>query len=123
MSIANPQAAITYEEQLVPSANRLKITKNNQRVDSDLNVTDSFLKLDMPPPISNKPFTKPPTEKVLLAFIKTLGYDEDPKEKITTIPDFVTTRLHQPWRDILSVLNRCQLVKTQAGIELDFRYF
>ncbi|GJY16960.1 hypothetical protein Tco_0387382 [Tanacetum coccineum] len=60
-----------------------------------------------PPPITNKPFTKPPTEQQLLAFIKRLGYDEDPKEIMTTIPTFVATRLHQPWRAILSVLNRC----------------
>ncbi|GJY86070.1 hypothetical protein Tco_0500096 [Tanacetum coccineum] len=45
MSRANPKAAIASEEQLVPSANRLKITKNNQRVASDSNITDSFLKL------------------------------------------------------------------------------
>nr|GEU56126.1 hypothetical protein [Tanacetum cinerariifolium] len=77
MSRANPQATIASEEQL------------------------------MPPPISNKPYTKPPTENELLAFIKTLGYDEDPKEKLTSIPHFVATILHQPWRAILGVLNKC----------------
>ncbi|GJU23981.1 hypothetical protein Tco_1162602 [Tanacetum coccineum] len=56
----------------------------------------------MPPPISNKPYTKPPIRNELLAFIKTLGYDEDPIEKLTSILYFVATRLHQPWRAILS---------------------
>ncbi|GJW82604.1 hypothetical protein Tco_0146579 [Tanacetum coccineum] len=61
----------------------------------------------MPPPVTNKPFTKPPTEQQLLAFIKRLGYDEDLKEMMTSITNFVATRLHQPWRAIMSVLNRC----------------
>ncbi|GJU93394.1 hypothetical protein Tco_1318150 [Tanacetum coccineum] len=140
MSRANPQAAIASEEQLVPSSNVIKITKNNQCVASDSNITYSFLKIVvkilkhhklyklisltatvlMPPPISNKPYTKPPIEKVLLASIKTLGYDEDPKEELTTIPHFVVIRLHQPWRAILSVPTDVLLVKIQAGIEPDF---
>ncbi|GJY59393.1 hypothetical protein Tco_0459285, partial [Tanacetum coccineum] len=61
----------------------------------------------MPSPITNKPFTKPPTEKQLLAFINRLGYDEDLKEPMKSILTFVATRLHQPWRAILSVLNMC----------------
>ncbi|GJZ74773.1 hypothetical protein Tco_0639238, partial [Tanacetum coccineum] len=61
----------------------------------------------MPPNVTNKPFTKPPTENELLAFIKTLGYDEDPKQKMTVVSHFIATRLYQPWRAILSVLNRC----------------
>ncbi|GJU11499.1 hypothetical protein Tco_1133895 [Tanacetum coccineum] len=45
MSKANPQAAIVSEEQLVLSANRLMTKKNNQRVASDSNLTDTLLKL------------------------------------------------------------------------------
>ncbi|GJR16726.1 hypothetical protein Tco_0965253 [Tanacetum coccineum] len=102
MSRENPQAAIVSEEQVVLSDNRLKITKNNQRIASDSNIIDSFLRLDvlilkhyklykpisltatvsMPPQVTNKPFTKPPTEKELFAFIKILGYEEDPKQRI-----------------------------------------
>nr|GEZ21727.1 hypothetical protein [Tanacetum cinerariifolium] len=87
MSRANPQAAIVSEEQLVPSENRPISKKNNQR---------------MPPSVANKPYTKPPIEKQILAFIKTLGYDEDPKEKMTSVSTFVATRHRQPWRAILS---------------------
>ncbi|GJV97276.1 hypothetical protein Tco_1548853 [Tanacetum coccineum] len=123
-SRANPQAAIVYEEQLVPSANILKITKNNQRVALDSNITDTLLKLvvrilkhrklykpvsstaTMPPLLTNKPYTKPLTEKIILAFIKTLGYDEDPKVKMTSVSTVVATKLHQPLRVILGVINR-----------------
>ncbi|GJU38664.1 hypothetical protein Tco_1191621 [Tanacetum coccineum] len=125
MSIANPQAAIVSEELLVPIDNRLKFKKNNQRVASYSNITDTLLKLvvgilkhhkiykpvsltatvHMPQPLTNKPYSKPHTEKQILAFIKTLGYDEDPKAKMTSISTFVATKLHQPWRAIMSVLN------------------
>ncbi|GJU27632.1 hypothetical protein Tco_1166253 [Tanacetum coccineum] len=67
--------------------------------------------LQITPPDTNKPYTKPPTENKILEFIKTLGYDEDPHAKITYILTFVATRLCQPWRAILSVLNRSLIGK------------
>ncbi|GKD80509.1 hypothetical protein Tco_1347348, partial [Tanacetum coccineum] len=45
MSRANPQAAIVSEEQLVLSANRLMIKKNNHCVASDSNITGTLLRL------------------------------------------------------------------------------
>ncbi|GKD55574.1 hypothetical protein Tco_1288961 [Tanacetum coccineum] len=44
MSRTNPHATIISEEHLVPSANRLVIKKNDQRVASDLNITDTMLR-------------------------------------------------------------------------------
>ncbi|GJT69182.1 hypothetical protein Tco_1028468 [Tanacetum coccineum] len=119
MSRANPQATVIFEKQLVPRANRLIIRKNNQRVTSDSNITNTMLRfvvgilkhhkpvsltatVPMPPPDSNKPYTKPPTEKQIMSFIKTLRYDEDPKTSMTFVSTFVATRLRQPWRAILS---------------------
>ncbi|GJR32884.1 hypothetical protein Tco_1109116 [Tanacetum coccineum] len=63
--------------------------------------------LQMPPPDPNNTYIKPPSENQILEFIKTLGYDEDPETKMIAISKMVATRLHQPWRAILSVLNRC----------------
>ncbi|GKC78711.1 hypothetical protein Tco_1129485 [Tanacetum coccineum] len=88
MSRAIQQAA-------VPSDKRLMINKNNQHV--------------MPPLVANKPYIKPPTKKQILSFIKTLGYDEDTKTKMTSVATFVTTRLHQLWRAILSVVTEVLL--------------
>ncbi|GJT16218.1 hypothetical protein Tco_0874924 [Tanacetum coccineum] len=81
MSRTNSQAEIVSEEQLVPCANRLVIKKNNQRITLDLHITDTMLRF-------------------------TLGYDEDHETKMIAILKMVATRLHQPWRAILSVLNR-----------------
>ncbi|GJT39580.1 hypothetical protein Tco_0939445 [Tanacetum coccineum] len=121
----NSQAKIVSEEQLVPHANRLVIKKSNQRVASDSHITNTMMRFvveilrhhklynpvslnaTMPPPDPNNTYTKPPLEIQILKFIKTLGYDEDPETKMTVVSKMVATRLHQPWRAILSVLNRC----------------
>nr|GEY29044.1 hypothetical protein [Tanacetum cinerariifolium] len=58
----------------------------------------------MPLPDPNNTYIKPPSENQILEFIKTLGYDEDPKTKMIAISKMVATRLHQPWRAILSIL-------------------
>ncbi|GJT44037.1 hypothetical protein Tco_0952752 [Tanacetum coccineum] len=63
--------------------------------------------LQMPPPDPNNTYIQPPSEIQILEFIKTLGYDEDPETKLIAVTKMVATRLHQPWRAILSVLNRC----------------
>ncbi|GJZ29748.1 hypothetical protein Tco_0574395 [Tanacetum coccineum] len=63
--------------------------------------------LQMPPPDPNNTYIQPPSEIQILEFIKTLGYDEDPETKLIVVSKMVATRLHQPWRAILSVLNRC----------------
>ncbi|GKA66844.1 hypothetical protein Tco_0766652 [Tanacetum coccineum] len=112
MSRANQQAIVS-EEQLVPSANKLKITKDNQRVASDSNIIDTLMKLVvgilkhhklykpvsltsiMPLPLANKPYTKTPTEKQILTFIKTHGSDEAPKAKMTSVSTFVATKIPQ----------------------------
>ncbi|GJT47742.1 hypothetical protein Tco_0973899 [Tanacetum coccineum] len=117
MSRINSQAEIVFEEHLVPRANRLVTRKNNQPVASDSHITDTMLRfvieilrqhklVSMPPPDPNNTYTKPPSENQILRFIKTLGYDEDPKTKMIAISKMFATRLHQPWRAILSVLKR-----------------
>ncbi|GJU15226.1 hypothetical protein Tco_1143192 [Tanacetum coccineum] len=106
MSRVNPHATIVPKEQLVPRANRLFVKKNSHHVASDSTITDTMLRFVITPSDTNKPYTKPPTENKILKFIKTLGYDEDPHANMTSILTFVAIRLRQPWRAILSVLNR-----------------
>ncbi|GJS32776.1 hypothetical protein Tco_0531158 [Tanacetum coccineum] len=68
----------------------------------------------MPPPDPNNTHIQPPLEIQILEFIKTLGYDEDPETKLIAVSKMVATRLHQPWRAILSVLNRCLMRKDSS---------
>ncbi|GJX61469.1 hypothetical protein Tco_0294369 [Tanacetum coccineum] len=70
--------------------------------------------LQMHSPNTKTPYTKPPTKNQILGFIKTLGYDEDPKAKMTFISTFFATRLRQQWRAILSVLNRSLIGKDSS---------
>ncbi|GKD14316.1 hypothetical protein Tco_1198723 [Tanacetum coccineum] len=132
MSRTKSQAEIVSEEQLVPRANRLVIKKNNQRVASDSHITDTMLRFvveilrhhklykpvslttTMPPLDPNNTYTKPPSEIQILEFIKTLGYDEDPETKMTAVSKMVTTRLHQPWRAILSDEFKWQIVERSS---------
>ncbi|GJS12625.1 hypothetical protein Tco_0407097 [Tanacetum coccineum] len=124
MSRTNSQAEIVFKEQLVSRATRLVIKKNNPLVASDSHITDTMLRFvveilrhhklykpvsltaTMPHPDPKNTYTKPPLENQILEFIKTLGYDEDPETKMIVVSKIVATRLHQPWRAILSVLNR-----------------
>ncbi|GJZ35835.1 hypothetical protein Tco_0581652 [Tanacetum coccineum] len=62
--------------------------------------------LQMSPPDPNNTYTKPPPENQILGFIKTLGYDEDLDAKMIVVSKMIATILHQPWRAILSVLNK-----------------
>ncbi|GJY55018.1 hypothetical protein Tco_0446682 [Tanacetum coccineum] len=116
MSRAKPQETIVSEEQLVPSANRLVIKKNNQCVTLDSNITYTMLrfvvgilrhhKLYKPVSLTTTVPIISYTKNQILRFIKTLRYDEDPKANMTSVSTFVATRLRQPWRAILSVINR-----------------
>ncbi|GJX21050.1 hypothetical protein Tco_0223727 [Tanacetum coccineum] len=97
----------------------LLLTDLSQEETTIMSLTDSthhitMLRFVITPPDTNKPYTKPPTENKILEFIKTLGYDEDPHAKITYILTFVATRLCQPWRAILSVLNRSLIGKDSS---------
>ncbi|GKD96132.1 hypothetical protein Tco_1380029, partial [Tanacetum coccineum] len=99
----NPQAIIISEEQLVLRANRLVIKKNDQRVASNSNVADTMLRFVVGIIRHHKLYKSVSLTITYLSyiysrFIKTLGYDEDPKEKMTSLSTFVDTRLRQPWR-------------------------
>nr|GEU66108.1 hypothetical protein [Tanacetum cinerariifolium] len=83
--------------------------KNNHTFTFELDnhtftLTPGLLKtvLQMPLPDPNNTYIQPPSEIKILEFIKTLGYDEDPKTKLIAISKMVATRLHQPWRAILN---------------------
>ncbi|GJT42418.1 hypothetical protein Tco_0951133 [Tanacetum coccineum] len=69
----------------------------------------------MPHPDTNNTYTKPPSENQILEFINTLGYDEDHETKMIIVSNIFATRLHQPWRAILSVLNRSE---SKFGMEI-----
>ncbi|GJX66367.1 hypothetical protein Tco_0300710 [Tanacetum coccineum] len=54
----------------------------------------------------NQSFIEPLAQTSLLSFIKALGYNEDDETPLKTISQVIVTKLHQPWRTILNILNR-----------------
>ncbi|GJS03805.1 hypothetical protein Tco_0320313 [Tanacetum coccineum] len=66
------------------------------------NIGEVTTVLHMAPPDPNNTYIQPPSEIQILEFIKTLGYDEDPETNLIVVSKMVATRLHQPWRAILS---------------------
>ncbi|GKD36560.1 hypothetical protein Tco_1252069 [Tanacetum coccineum] len=63
--------------------------------------------LQLFPKQHNQSFTEPPTHNSLIYFIEALGYDEDDETPLKQISQVIVTKLHQPWRTILSILNKC----------------
>ncbi|GJU75396.1 hypothetical protein Tco_1272466 [Tanacetum coccineum] len=140
ISRTNSQVEIVSEEQLVLCANRLVIKKNNQRVASDSHITDTMMRFvieilrhhklynpvsltaTMPLPDPNNTYIQPPLEIQILEFIKTFGYDEDPETKLIVVSKMVATRLHQPLKAILSVLNRCLMGKDSSWDTDEFEW-
>ncbi|GKD57509.1 hypothetical protein Tco_1290896 [Tanacetum coccineum] len=64
----------------------------------------------MPTPDPNNIYIQPPSD------------DEDPETKMITVSKMVATRNHQPWRDILSVLNRCLTGKDSSWDTDEFEW-
>ncbi|GJW15321.1 hypothetical protein Tco_0019454 [Tanacetum coccineum] len=98
---------------LHPFWTTINYNKNNHTFTFELDnhtftLTPGLLRtvLQMPPFDPNNTYIQPPSKIQILEFIKTLGYNEDPEIKLIAISKMVATRLHQPWRAILSVLNR-----------------
>ncbi|GJZ53995.1 hypothetical protein Tco_0608880 [Tanacetum coccineum] len=72
--------------------------------------------LQLFPKQHNQSFTEPPTHNSLIYFIEALGYDEDDETPLKQISQVIVTKLHQPWRTILSILNKCLAEKDSSTI-------
>ncbi|GKE67718.1 hypothetical protein Tco_1521879, partial [Tanacetum coccineum] len=51
----------------------------------------------------NKKFEEPPLEKEILAFLASLGHSGE----IRKITDVNVNKLHQPWRSVAAIINKC----------------
>ncbi|GKC00263.1 hypothetical protein Tco_0986399 [Tanacetum coccineum] len=124
---------ITLDDALVAPSNRLKISKCNLRLSSDLKSKEETLQvvydvlkltpfykafqasadvpeiymqeemLQMCPRIRNQKFDEPPFEQEILTFLVCLGHSGE----IRKITDVNVNKLHQPWRSFAAVINKC----------------
>ncbi|GJW53248.1 hypothetical protein Tco_0097333 [Tanacetum coccineum] len=73
----------------------------NKKCQFDVEV---FLKaLDTCPRVQGKEFIEPPSEEELLTFLIGLGY----KGELTHLPKMLIDHMHQPWRTLESIINKC----------------
>nr|GEX08480.1 hypothetical chloroplast RF21, chloroplastic [Tanacetum cinerariifolium]GEX10104.1 hypothetical chloroplast RF21, chloroplastic [Tanacetum cinerariifolium] len=70
-------------------------------------IKDIVTVLQMPQPDPNNTYIKPPSENQILEFIKTLGYDEDPKTKITDEFEWKTVERSSRPSKMSKLLYRC----------------
>ncbi|GKB52563.1 hypothetical protein Tco_0903316 [Tanacetum coccineum] len=70
--------------------------------------------LDICPRVQGKEFILPPSEKELLTFLIGLGY----KGELTHLPQMFIDHMHQPWRTLASIINKCLSGKTTSNDRL-----
>ncbi|GJV40364.1 hypothetical protein Tco_1418804 [Tanacetum coccineum] len=134
------------EEAWVPKADKVKISTNNMRIDPTMTqkerLTKSFIvtkikdtnfyefklankkclvdvdvfrqALDICPRVPEKEFIVPLSEEELLTFLIGLGY----KGELTHLPQMFIDHMHQPWRTISSIINKCLSGKTTSNDRL-----
>ncbi|GKF03226.1 hypothetical protein Tco_0030149 [Tanacetum coccineum] len=132
------------EEAWVPKADRVKISTTNMRIDPtmtqkeetyqvvlDIIKNTSFYKaflatadvpeifmqrkaLDICQRVQGKEFIAPPSEEELLTFLIGLGY----KGELTHLPKMLIDHMHQPWRTLASIINKCLSGKTFSNDRL-----
>ncbi|GKE12612.1 hypothetical protein Tco_1416163 [Tanacetum coccineum] len=130
------------DEKLVPTEDRVKIVKSNLRMDLALTQKEetyqqfwftikkvnksSFYQfdidnktcqidvelfqniLDICPRVQNQAFTVPPSHDSLMDFLLDLGY----KGPLKHIFEMFVDHMHQPWRNLGAIINRCLSGKT-----------
>nr|GEY69456.1 hypothetical protein [Tanacetum cinerariifolium] len=106
------------DEDLVPTAQQLRIGRSNFRLLSDIKSKESTLQLvydvldilHIRPRVHGQPFTEPPFKEEILAFIHFLGHSA----VIRTLTDVNINKLYQPWRDFAAIINKCLTGKSSG---------
>ncbi|GKC01744.1 hypothetical protein Tco_0987880 [Tanacetum coccineum] len=129
----------TREEKLVPFADRVKISATNIRIeptqfwftvkklkktpfyefgldDKKFTVDVEVFReiLDIYPRVPNEDFVTPPSEEDLLAFLIELGY----KGLLDHVAKMFVDHMHQPWRTLATIINKCLSGKTSSNDRL-----
>ncbi|GJY78757.1 hypothetical protein Tco_0484558 [Tanacetum coccineum] len=127
-----------HDEALVPITDRVNISSTNLSMDPPLtqkeetfqvildiikaslcynaflitaNVPGIYMKiLDICPRVPNEYFIVPPSEESLINFLYELGY----KDQINKLASVFIDYMHQPWRTLASIINKC-LYKGSQG--------
>nr|GEY31646.1 hypothetical protein [Tanacetum cinerariifolium] len=137
----------TRDEALVPTADRVKISTTNMRIDPTLTQKEEpyqvildiiknsscynafLITADVPkiymqqfwftvkkilricPRVPDEEFVKPSSEESLLTFLIKLGY----KGHLNQLSSMFVDHMHQPWRTLATIINKCLSWKTSSN--------
>ncbi|GKB44351.1 hypothetical protein Tco_0889293 [Tanacetum coccineum] len=89
----------------------LDIIKNTTFYNAFLASADA---LNICPRVPGKEFIVPPSKEELLTFLIELGY----KGELTHLPQMFIDHMHQPWRTVASIINKCLSGKITSNDKL-----
>ncbi|GJT48759.1 hypothetical protein Tco_0974916 [Tanacetum coccineum] len=110
------------DKKLVPTEDRVKIGSSNLRIDPTLTQKEETYQVILDiiknsscynaflitTDIPNQEFTVPPSHDLLMAFLMELVY----KGQMKQLSDMFVDHMHQPWRTLGTIINRCLSGKT-----------
>ncbi|GJW06629.1 hypothetical protein Tco_1569052 [Tanacetum coccineum] len=132
------------DEALVPSDDKIKINSTNIRIDLTVtqkeetyqvildiiknsacynaflvttDVPEIYMQqfwntiLGISPRVPNEDFIIPPSEESIITFLYELGY----KGEINKLASMFVDHMHQPWRTLAAIINKCLLGKTSSN--------
>ncbi|GJV96671.1 putative reverse transcriptase domain-containing protein [Tanacetum coccineum] len=112
------------DEKLVSTRDRVKIGKSNLRIDPTITQKEEtyYVILDIikntprynAPRVPNQEFIVPPSSDSLVDFLMELGY----KGQLRHISEMFVDQMHQPWRTLGAIINRCLSRKTSSNDRL-----
>ncbi|GKB14042.1 hypothetical protein Tco_0847965 [Tanacetum coccineum] len=106
-----------YDESLVPSIDRVKISATSVRIEPQRLKRKKHSKLkflDIYPRVHNEDIVVPPSEETLLTFLIELGY----KGPLNHLARIFVDHMHQPWRTLARIINKCLSGKTSSNDRL-----
>ncbi|GKB12669.1 hypothetical protein Tco_0846592 [Tanacetum coccineum] len=121
--IMNPQETqqvVVRDEKWVPSAERVKISSTNVRLETTMPqkeetfqvvidiIKNSMTILDICPRVEGVDFTAVPDDDIALTFLIDLGY----KGPLNRHTNMFVDHMHQPWRTLAAIINKCLSEKT-----------
>ncbi|GJY16851.1 retrovirus-related pol polyprotein from transposon TNT 1-94 [Tanacetum coccineum] len=121
--IINPQEiqqVVARDEKWVPSAERVKISSTNIRLETHSNkkctVNAEVFRtiLDIYPRVEGVDFTDIPDDDTALTFLIDLGY----KGPLNRHTNMFVDHMHQPWRTLAAIINKCLSGKIASNDKL-----
>ncbi|GKB51613.1 hypothetical protein Tco_0902366 [Tanacetum coccineum] len=112
---------VARDEALVPTTDRIKIIKKIQNTSSyEFDLANNKCKVDVQVfrkilsiflRVQGEDFVETPSKEALLTFLIKLGH----KGQLNKLPNMFVDYMHQPWRTLAAIINKCLSGKTSSN--------